>query len=343
MTVNSKPDIVINNDYKTEKQKIFLSCAKLGILLLAYEFLQVAVSDFYYYIAYFFITKTFSADKITVQDYFNSNPALLVSTSFRMTKYITTTVICVGTIILIAKFLFRTGAGKFAKSSDGCIKTAFVWFPSCFLINAVFTLLFSYIMALLSAGGISIPQSDLTISSPSKSAIITQFAYTIVVAPIVEEYIYRGLVLGCLSKHSKSASVLLSALAFGLMHGNLPQATSAFLTGLVYALIAVNSGSIIPTIIIHSLNNIIAGFPNFAKAMNIPHYTTIYSAVVIILALAGLFSLCTHYKQLNVHNENNGVIPHSKVNRLIFTNPFILIYLGILVFLIVLSIFLANR
>ena len=339
----TKPINNYSDEYKKEKRSLLYDGAKLGILLLVYEILQNIVSNIYYYAAYFFITKDFSTDRSVVVGYFSEHQSLLTSTAFKMTRYVSTTILCVGTVMILAKFLLHTGAGKFLKPSKGFAKTAAIWFPGCFLINAVFTLLFSYIMAFFSSSGISIPSSDLSISSPSKGAIIMQFAYTIIVAPMVEEYIYRGLVLGSLSKYSKSAAVLFSALSFGLMHGNLPQAVSAFLTGLLYAAIAVNCGSIIPTIIIHSLNNIFAGFPNFAKAMNIPHYETIYSAFVIIIALGGLFTLCTHHAQLNIKQEDNGPIPLKKVNKYIFTNPFLIFYLCALIFLIAASIVLANR
>ena len=63
--------------------------------------------------------------------------------------------------------------------------------------------------------------SDFSIHQPSAIAVIVQFSYVVIIAPIVEEFIYRGAILTALSPYGRGAAVLFSALAFGLMHGNI--------------------------------------------------------------------------------------------------------------------------
>ena len=75
---------------------------------------------------------------------------------------------------------------------------------------------------------LTVPTSDFSIHQPSAIAVIVQFSYVVIIAPIVEEFIYRGAILTALSPYGRGAAVLFSALAFGLMHGNIPQAASAF-------------------------------------------------------------------------------------------------------------------
>ena len=122
--------------------------------------------------------------------------------------------------------------------------------------------------------GVDVPTADFSIHQPSVIAVVMQFSYVIVLAPLFEEVIYRGLILKVITPYSKSAAILVSALAFGLMHGNIPQAASAFCTGLIYAIIALKCGSIIPTIIIHSLNNLIVNAPELAGALWVSPTTT---------------------------------------------------------------------
>lgn len=96
-----------------------------------------------------------------------------------------------------------------------------------------------------------------TASEPVGTAeILTSILCIAVVPAVVEEFAFRGVVLGTLRKYtSDGMAVFISAAAFGLIHGNLEQTPFAFCAGLALGYAAVRSGSIIPGIIIHFLNN----------------------------------------------------------------------------------------
>lgn len=73
---------------------------------------------------------------------------------------------------------------------------------------------------------------------------------------IGEELIFRGVVLNGLRKRfSDVKAVLLTALLFALMHANLQQLVYPFLLGAVMGWVAVRTGSLISSIIIHFTNN----------------------------------------------------------------------------------------
>ena len=144
-----------------------------------------------------------------------------------------------------------------------------------------------------------------------------------------------------LSKYGNSAAILLSALAFGLMHGNIPQAVSAFGTGLVYAIIAVNCGSIFPTILLHIANNIISSYTEFADVLNIPHSDLIFSIFEITIALFGFLVLFTKIKELR-YKDGTNALDKKTVSRIVFRNPVILAYLALLIFQILRRFFFIN-
>lgn len=80
-----------------------------------------------------------------------------------------------------------------------------------------------------------------------------------VFAPLFEEYIFRGFLLsGLREKFGTIAAVLLSALAFCLMHMNPQQTVYQFILGAVCAYVTVNSGNIALAVGIHSVSNLIA-------------------------------------------------------------------------------------
>lgn len=66
--------------------------------------------------------------------------------------------------------------------------------------------------------------------------------YICLAGPILEELVYRGVVLPRLQPYGARLAVLLSALCFGLMHHDLYQGLSAFWCGVVYGYAALHYG-----------------------------------------------------------------------------------------------------
>ena len=78
---------------------------------------------------------------------------------------------------------------------------------------------------------------------------------TIVLAPIAEELMFRGVVLRRLSKVSRRFGIIVSAMFFGLMHGNLLQTILGFIIGVIFAYADIKAGSLLPSIIGHMFVN----------------------------------------------------------------------------------------
>ena len=81
----------------------------------------------------------------------------------------------------------------------------------------------------------------------------------VVAAPLTEEYLCRGIVLPALQRRWGSAvAVVGSALAFGALHMNPWQFFYAAVLGVTLGWLRVQSGSILPGILLHALNNLIS-------------------------------------------------------------------------------------
>lgn len=101
----------------------------------------------------------------------------------------------------------------------------------------------------------------------------------VVIAPIVEEIILRGLVLrGFLKHYSVRKSILLSALLFGILHMNPWQFVTAFSIGIILGWWYVKTNSIVTTIFGHALNNGMSYIIG-AIGLSIPGYNTAYDVV----------------------------------------------------------------
>lgn len=72
---------------------------------------------------------------------------------------------------------------------------------------------------------------------------------------IVEESIFRGVFYNEYSKVRPRTAIFMSALMFGLVHGNLNQFTYAFAMGVVFALVIEATDSILSSMVIHFISN----------------------------------------------------------------------------------------
>lgn len=78
----------------------------------------------------------------------------------------------------------------------------------------------------------------------------------VVAAPVVEEVIFRGLMLSRLRKGMPTiVAALISSVVFGLIHGQILWMAYAFVLGLIFAMVAIKTGSILSTILLHAVFN----------------------------------------------------------------------------------------
>lgn len=83
---------------------------------------------------------------------------------------------------------------------------------------------------------------------------------TLVLPPLIEELVYRGILLGSLRQFGDAAAIIISSLLFGLSHGNMAQFPYSFVLGLTMAFFVVKTGSIYTSVFIHFVNNALATF-----------------------------------------------------------------------------------
>ena len=89
--------------------------------------------------------------------------------------------------------------------------------------------------------------------------LVIQILSAVVVTPVLEEMLHRGVVFGRIKELlGVKAAILISALIFAVLHFNIVQFIYAFLLGLVLAGIKERTGKLIYPILCHALANGIA-------------------------------------------------------------------------------------
>lgn len=128
-----------------------------------------------------------------------------------------------------------------------------------------------------------------------------------IVAPLAEEMVFRGAILrkllGRFGEKWHWVAILISAVIFGAVHGNIPQFVHAALIGLLLGWMYYRTGSILPGVLLHWVNNTVAyvmfnAMPQMAdgKLIDIFHGSTKMVALSIIFSM---FILIPSILQLN--------------------------------------------
>ena len=83
-----------------------------------------------------------------------------------------------------------------------------------------------------------------------------------ILAPLAEEVVFRGAILrtllGIMSKKNHWVAIIISAALFGLAHFNAAQFVNALLMGLLLGWMYYRTGSLVPGILLHWINNTMA-------------------------------------------------------------------------------------
>jgi len=118
------------------------------------------------------------------------------------------------------------------------------------------------------------------------------FISTVVTPALVEEFICRGLILGSLRRFGDGFAIIVSAILFGLMHGNFQQIPFAFLVGLVLGFIVVKSGSLWVAVAVHAFNNFISvSFDYIFASFSDNAQNMIYTFILAICLLTGIIAV----------------------------------------------------
>lgn len=131
-----------------------------------------------------------------------------------------------------------------------------------------------------------------------KTSYLLALFSAVVIAPLGEEIVYRGIILkGLLAHYTQNRAIVWSAILFGLAHLNPWQFPVIFILGLVFAYWVVQTGSLWPAILGHALHNLIAvtflhfGVPGFpvSEDLNVvihnPWWLNVCGPILAVLGL----------------------------------------------------------
>ena len=206
----------------------------------------------------------------------------------------------------------------------------------------------------------SSPVDDAIADLVSELNPLTAFFVMVLLAPALEEWIFRKLLVDRTIRYGEGTAIFLSGLMFGLFHGNLNQFVYTFLIGAFWAFIYVKTGRLRYTIYLHMALNFMGsigslfflgaistleggssamnGF-HFLLGMLIPLAIVIpYLIVVFGLVISGIVLLVTNWKRFRLIPAEL-FIPKEKRFSVIFLNVGMILYVLFWIIQIILQLF----
>lgn len=136
-------------------------------------------------------------------------------------------------------------------------------------------------------------QAEMTDNSSSVPEIILFVVSTAIVPALAEELTFRGIFMGVMRKYGDAVAIITSAALFGAMHGNTTQIIFAFVLGLIFAYVDCKANSIVPSIIIHFVNNfyaVAADILTSSAGLDKHTVTLIHTFLIIMFCALGVLS-----------------------------------------------------
>lgn len=153
-------------------------------------------------------------------------------------------------------------------------------------------------------------------------------AISIAVIPaLVEEFAFRGLVLGLLRRFGDVFAIFASSALFGILHGNFEQMPFAFLVGLVLAFVRIKTGSIVVPMAIHALNNFVSIAASYAVLHDAAAANLVYTVYIMLALLSAIFGIfLLRGKEVFTFPPSNGALGAKKKYMTFFFSPAIIIF-----------------
>lgn len=244
--------------------------------------------------------------------------------------------ILVGTVIVLAwkkkAFWCNEIFAKNKKMTAGAFFQRLAVFLSAQLFAQLFSIVLEWLLNLMGLSAVAALEAAAITSTG-----FSMFLYVTILGPISEELLFRGLLLRLVKPWGKQTAILVSALVFGLFHGNIIQIPFAFLVGLVLGYVTVEY-SIVWAIVLHIFNNLVMSdlLGRLSSLMTEAAGTVLLYGILIIAAAAAVVLLICNRHQVKAYFAENYC--DRKALRALVTSPAMIVFAVLMLLMSLLSI-----
>ncbi|MBR3933414.1 MAG: CPBP family intramembrane metalloprotease [Clostridia bacterium] len=189
-------------------------------------------------------------------------------------------------------------------------KFATILVASIFIL-AIGSLISTYFVSLVSklTGHVPLNFVEQTVTQMSITEI---FIFVVIMAAIIEELVFRKLIIDALSKYGTAFCVVVSGFIFGIVHANFYQFFYAFGLGVLMGYVYCIYGKIIYTILIHGAINTLGSIVPLVVGLHSTQTVTpiqiAYVYVYLALVICGGIIAFRNFKKLKLYSVGGVLI-----------------------------------
>ena len=133
----------------------------------------------------------------------------------------------------------------------------------------------------------------------SNSSIWATIIFAGILSPIIEEILFRGVMLNKLRTYGDKIAIITTALLFGLFHENFSQFFYAVGLGMIFAYVTLKTGTIKYSIGLHIMINMMGSVIG-TQVLSSTIATMIFGIVVWVFVIAGLILFIKDFKKTSL-------------------------------------------
>lgn len=197
------------------------------------------------------------------------------------------------------------GSGRLFAKPDIKASTLLLAIPVVFGLQSVSILCQIIFTSVTGSSGVENMDMEMLSFGGDTAMNVLLFIYAVIVGPIGEELLMRGMVLRNSTCTNRTFAIIFTSVLFGLFHGNILQFFVGFLLGLILAYIDVKSGSLLPSVILHVLNNL-AAFVMSAAEYYLPgeeQINIMYISYIAVTLVSGI--ICWIFLRRRLKNKED--------------------------------------
>lgn len=297
--------------YAEEASDLREDISKIGLALCAFLPLSSIIASI------FFSTYTSLTGSVIMEEFLKSD--------FYYIYMLFVSLIPICTCILILSLLFKRNFSAYMLKPTVSKKN--------FALLTLLGLVSIPLGNIVSAGTENIMVSlDLKISEVSAPeglfpSIFFIISHTIL-APVLEEILFRGIILERLRRYSDVFAAVVSAFLFAFMHSSLQSIPFSFVCGLFFSFLAIYTGSPLSSMIIHFINNSLSVLALFLLKNSLEkELSFIVISFYMAIVLAALAILISSRRELFDLPLNKGILKVSRKASLLFCSFTIILFL----------------
>ena len=176
----------------------------------------------------------------------------------------------------------------------GFIKFFLISYFIMVLLN-LFTMGFLWIVGNFKGSDVVNPLENVI----SNSSVLATIIFAGILSPIIEEVLFRGVMLNKLRTYGDKIAIITTALLFGLFHENFSQFFYAVGLGMIFAYVTLKTGTIKYSIGLHIMINMMGGVIG-TQVLNSTIATMIFGIVVWVFVIAGLILFVKDFKKISL-------------------------------------------